>query len=69
MLQFVNKDIVPIDGPATVKAAYKLWKQSGSKQQPQADGQRWTRLSKADTASTKDSLNVHAETVAHDAQT
>ncbi|DBA91541.1 hypothetical protein WJX77_003797 [Trebouxia sp. C0004] len=31
-IQFVNQDIIPLDGPATIKAAYKLWKQTGSKQ-------------------------------------
>lgn len=63
MLQFVNKDIVPIDGPATVNAAYKLWKQSGKQVPPAAPGTRWTRLSKAEVTSPKnpDSLAVHAQ--------
>lgn len=70
MLQFVNKDIVPIDGPAIVKAAYKLWKQSGGKQRPQAAGERWNRLSKADIVSPKDtdSLAMHAEAATNDQQ-
>lgn len=68
MLQFVNKDLVPIDGLATVKAAYKLWKQSGGKQKPQATGEKWARLSKADIVSSKDmeGLKVHAEAAAQD---
>lgn len=65
MLQFVNKDIVPINGPAIVNAAYKLWKQSGKQPPPQAAGAKWTRLSKAEVPSAKkpDSLTLQAEAV------
>ena len=70
LLQFVNKDIVPIDGPATVKAAYKLWKQSGRQVPPAAAGAKWTRLSKADVVPPKnpDSLTVHAQAAGEQAQ-
>ena len=53
VMQFVNKDIVPTDGPAIVKAAYKMWKQTGRKQKPQATGEAWQRLSKAEAANVK----------------
>lgn len=71
MLQFVNKDIVPIDGPATVNAAYKLWKQSGKQLPPPAASTKWTKLSKAEVLSTKnpDSLTVQAEAVGKDVST
>jgi len=61
VLQFVNKDIIPLDGPTTIKAAYKLWKQTGSKQKQQ-------RLSKAETAppKTSDTLKVHAQAASED---
>ncbi|KAL3137637.1 hypothetical protein ABBQ38_004914 [Trebouxia sp. C0009 RCD-2024] len=64
-IQFVNKDIVPINGPAIVNAAYKLWKQSGKQPPPQAAGAKWTRLSKAEVPSAKkpDSLTLQAEAV------
>ena len=70
LLQFVNKDIVPIDGPAIVKAAYKLWKQSGRQVPPAAAGAKWTRLSKAEVIPPKkpDSLTVHAQAAAEEAQ-
>ena len=70
LLQFINKDIVPIDGPATVKAAYKLWKQSGRQVPPAAAGAKWTRLSKADVVAPKnhDSLTVHAQASGEEAQ-
>lgn len=70
LLQFVNKDIVPIDGPATVRAAYKLWKQSGKQVPAAAAGAKWTRLSKAEVAPPKniDSLTVHAQTAGDEAQ-
>ena len=48
----MNKDIVPIDGLAVVKDAYKLWKQHDKKKQtPQATSSNWSRLSKADVIS------------------
>ena len=67
-LQFINKDIVPLDGPATVKAAYKLWKQTGSKHRPQSAGEKWQRLSKTEAASpkTNDTLKVHAQAASED---
>jgi len=70
VLQFVNKDIVPLDGPATVKAAYKLWKQTGSKQKPQPAGEKWQRLSKAEIAppKSKDTLKVHAQAASEEQQ-
>lgn len=70
-IQFVNKDIVPIDGPATVNAAYKLWKQSGKQLPPPAASTKWTKLSKAEVLSTKnpDSLTVQAEAVGKDVST
>lgn len=62
-IQFVNKDIVPIDGPAIVKAAYKMWKQTGSKQKPQANGEAWQRLSKAEANNVKtaEPVAMHAQ--------
>ena len=70
LLQFVNKDIVPIDGPATVKAAYKLWKQSGRQTPPAVAGAKWTRLSKAEMVPSKnpDSLTVHAQAPGEEVQ-
>lgn len=68
MLQFVNKDIIPLDGPTTIKAAYKLWKQTGSKQKQQPASEKWQRLSKAETAppKTSDTLKVHAQAASED---
>lgn len=70
LLQCVNKDIVPIDGPATVKAAYMLWKQSGRQVPPAAAGAKWTRWSKAEVVPPKnpDSLTVHAQAAGEEAQ-
>ena len=68
-VQFVNKDIIPLDGPATIKAAYKLWKQTGSKQKQQpANNEKWQRLSKAETVPPKssDTLKVHAQAASED---
>ena len=63
LLQFVNKDIVPTDGPVIVKAAYKMWKQTGRKQKPQATGEAWQRLSKAEANNVKtaEPLAMHAQ--------
>ena len=60
----MNKDIVPIDGPAIVKAAYKMWKQTGRKQKPQANGEAWQRLSKAEANNVKtaEAVAMHAQT-------
>ena len=68
MLQFVNKDIIPLDGPATIKAAYKLWKQTASKQKRQPTSEKWQRLSKAETVPPKasDTLKVHAQAASED---
>ena len=70
VLQFVNKDIIPLDGPATIKAAYKLWKQTASKQKRQPASEKWQRLSKAETGlvppKTSDTLKVHAQAASED---
>jgi len=68
VLQFVNKDIIPLDGPATIKAAYKLWKQTGSKQKRQPASEKWQRLSRAETVppKTSDTLKVHAQAASED---
>lgn len=69
-IQFINKDIVPIDGPLTVRAAYKLWKQSNHHQKPQVAGEKWVRMSKAEAVSpkTNDTPYVHAQTASSEDQ-
>lgn len=60
----MNKDIVPIDGLAVVKGAYKLWKQHDKKKQKsQAASPNWSRLSKADVSSPRptDAVQTDAE--------
>lgn len=45
----MNKDIVPMEGLAVVKNAYKLWKQHDKKKQKSTStSENWSRLSKAE---------------------